>query len=58
MLGRFVAELVLAEEGPIRAERTTREAGHHTLWGDPDELLRCVSRVEPARATAKQENSA
>ena len=56
MLGTYVAELRLDEDGPIRFERTTREPGHHTLWGDPAELRRCVVSIRPVAPEARQEN--
>ena len=46
-IGRYVAELHIPEDGAIRFERTTREPGHHTLWGEPEVLLRCVMSVRP-----------
>ena len=45
VLGRFVAEIELPADSPIRWERTTTSSGHHTLWGDPATLLACVTRV-------------
>ena len=46
-LGRFIAEVLIPENSPIRVERTTRSPGHHTLWSEPDAVLRCVVRVLP-----------
>lgn len=43
--GRYIAEIVVSEGGPIKWRRTGRQPGHHTRWGDPDELLARVSRV-------------
>lgn len=43
--GRFLALLLIEEDGPITFERTGRDRGHHTLWGDPQEMLRRVERV-------------
>jgi hypothetical protein len=48
VLGRYVAVLEIPENGPIRWERTTASQGHHTLWGDPATLLRCVVAVVPS----------
>jgi hypothetical protein len=45
MLGRYVAELRVPPGSPIRIEQTTGEASHHTLWGDPSDLLGCVVDV-------------
>ena len=44
-LGTHVAELAIAEGDPITVRRTGSSRGHHTLWGDPAELLARVSRV-------------
>jgi len=46
----FIAEVAVAEGGPIAFERTGTQRGHHTLWGDPDALLAAVVRVIPADA--------
>jgi hypothetical protein len=46
-LGRFIAELSVADDGPIVWKRTGDKPGHHTLWGDPDDLLDCVVRTFP-----------
>jgi hypothetical protein len=47
-LGNYVAEVAVSEEAAIRAERTfLHQPGHHTLWGDPDEMLNSVIRVLP-----------
>jgi hypothetical protein len=47
MLGRYIAELRLPEDRPLRLERTLKSSGHHTLWAEPSELLALVVRVEP-----------
>lgn len=47
-LGQYVAALELPTGGPIRRERTLPSSrGHHTMWGDPAELLACVVAVVP-----------
>jgi hypothetical protein len=46
-LGAWIARLELPEGAPVQAARTTRIPGHHTLWGDPAVLLRCVVAVVP-----------
>lgn len=46
-LGRDVAVLAVAEGGSIAFRRTGRGRGHHTRWGDPQELLGCVVDVLP-----------
>lgn len=45
--GSFIARVELAEGGSIKWQRTGPKAGHHTLWGDPDELLANVVEVVP-----------
>lgn len=47
LIGQFIAELQIANEAPVRVERTTTSAGHHTIWGDAAYLLGCVVRVLP-----------
>src|SRR5262245_56113836 len=39
MLGASIAALDIPWRDRIRIERTLREPGHHTVWGDPDELV-------------------
>ena len=48
MIGAYVAELRLPDDVTIRVERTTREAGHHTVWGPAERILACVVEVVPA----------
>ena len=48
VLGSYIAALAIAEDGPVRYERTTRSPGHYTLWGPPAALLASVVRVVPA----------
>lgn len=43
----FIAVIVLPDGCNIRYERTGKTRGHHTVWGDPEELLGYVSHVEP-----------
>jgi hypothetical protein len=46
--GAFIAELRIPDRtvAPMHWERTIPgNEGHHTLWGNPDELLLCVTRV-------------
>lgn len=40
-----VAEVTIARDGPITYEEWGRNAGHHTLWGDPDRLLAAVTGI-------------
>jgi hypothetical protein len=47
-LGRFIAEVHIPVDAPIRIERTGRSHGHYTAWGDPEILLGYVTEVRPA----------
>ena len=42
LLGSYIARLDVPDDAPVRAERTLRTRGHHTLWADPQALLRYV----------------
>lgn len=53
-LGSWVAELAIPAHATISFERTTRERGHFTLWGEPGELLRCVTRVYAVALTVNE----
>ena len=44
-LGNHIAALRIEDDAPIRYERTTRSGGHHTLWGEPTDLLARVVSV-------------
>jgi len=44
--GRYIAEVVIDDES-LTVERTGRQPGHHTIWGDPAALLRSTARVLP-----------
>lgn len=44
-LGRFVAEVRIAEAGPVRYEKTTKDRHYYTLWGDAEEIRQRVTRV-------------
>lgn len=46
MIGRYLAEIRVADTDPIRAEKTLGP-GHFTLWGDAAVLLGRVVRVIP-----------
>ena len=55
-MGRWIARLDIPDDVPIRAERTLPNSrGHHTLWGEPAHLLRCVSSVRPVGARERRE---
>ncbi len=46
MLGTHMAALVIPEDAAIRIERTfANQPGHHTLWGNPDEILGYVGHI-------------
>jgi hypothetical protein len=47
-LGGFIARLDVPDDAPLRVERTLRSRGHHTVWGEPIDVLRCVTAVTPA----------
>lgn len=47
--GAFIAEVAIPADGRITCERTGKSAGHYTLWGDPDEMVRHVTSVVPVR---------
>ena len=47
-LGRgYVARLVIPYESGARIERTTKSAGHYTLWADPASIISWVVDVVP-----------
>jgi len=41
-LGRYIATLSVDDDGPIAVERTGRDPGHYTLWGDPSDVEACL----------------
>ena len=47
-LGGFIAAVSIPFGEDFVAERTTSSTGHHTVWGEPADLLACVVAVEPA----------
>ena len=47
MLGGFIAVLRVPIDGSVRVERTLGGDGHHTVWGESDELLALVVAVVP-----------
>jgi hypothetical protein len=50
-LGRYIAELRVPHDGPIRFERwPDSDEGHFTLWGAPDDFLPLVVNVVPVEA--------
>lgn len=45
--GTFIAEVAIPADGRITYERTGKNAGHYTVWGDADEIAHCVISVVP-----------
>jgi hypothetical protein len=45
--GDHIAEVTIPAYGAITYERWGRNAGHHTIWGDPDDLLVRVTAIQP-----------
>jgi hypothetical protein len=56
-LGAYIAVLNIPIDSGIRVERTLREPGHHTVWGDPGELLQCVVAVMPMPASGRSDEN-
>ena len=48
VLGSFIATLRVPTDGSIRFARTLGGDGHHTIWGEPADLMALVVSVEPA----------
>lgn len=46
-MGRFIAILDIAEGGAIVFEQTTEVSTHHTLWGEPRDILERMISVVP-----------
>jgi hypothetical protein len=44
-LGGFLARLEITEGDSIQVRQTGNNPAHHTIWGDPDELLSCIVAV-------------
>jgi hypothetical protein len=44
-IGRFIAEVRIAEGGPVTLEQTTDDPHHYDLWGEPGDILTAVVRV-------------
>jgi hypothetical protein len=55
-LGSYIAALRLPEDGPIQYRRTTASRGHHTLWGEPQEIRAHVVAVLPVFASDQEGN--
>jgi hypothetical protein len=47
-LGRgFIAQVTIPADADVRIERTTKTAGHYTLWAEPNDILRWIDHIEP-----------
>lgn len=47
-LGRgYIAQVVIPFDAGAKVERTTKSAGHYTLWADPASILSWVVKVMP-----------
>jgi hypothetical protein len=53
--GGYIAELAIPDDAPVTVEHTGRQPGHHTLWGEPNVLLRCVLTVVPVSTERPRE---
>jgi hypothetical protein len=47
LLGNFIATLEIPSNISVQSEQTTSSTGHHTIWGDPDFIASCVTKVVP-----------
>jgi hypothetical protein len=45
---KFIVEVTIRPDSLITDERWGRNEGHHTIWGDADECLACVTGLFPA----------
>lgn len=47
-LGRgYIVRLLIPYGATARIERTTKSAGHYTLWADPDSIMSWVAEIVP-----------
>lgn len=44
--GSFIAEIVIPDESEIQYERSGPREGHHTRWGDGEEMRGCVRSIQ------------
>jgi hypothetical protein len=44
-MGEHIAILEIDDAGPLMVARTGQGRGHHTVWGDSEEIFRCVVAV-------------
>ena len=55
-LGSYIATIEIEDGGPIRYARTgPRSPGHHTLWGEPAQILQRVRATVTVRETDDSE---
>jgi hypothetical protein len=45
-LGNMIAKLEIPDHAPVQIEKTLGR-GHHTIWADPDVMLRYVVSILP-----------
>lgn len=46
-LGAYIARLDFTADSGIQFRQTGSDPAHHTVWGEPAELLACVIAVQP-----------
>ena len=49
----FIAQIDIPADAAVRIERTTKSAGHYTLWADAESTLSWVTGVEPVTLPEK-----
>lgn len=45
--GAYIARIEIEDDSTIVWRRTGPKQGHHTIWGNPDDVLACVIDVIP-----------
>lgn len=56
-IGEYIAAMFVPDDSRIQIERTTRESGHHPIWGPPDVMLACVVGVVRADERIERKES-
>lgn len=56
LLGQFIAEIAIPDDGRITYERTTTSDGHYTVWGEPNDLLKRVTSVQAIGEAAYEDD--
>jgi hypothetical protein len=46
-IGHYIAMLRVTQSSAVQWERTTQQDCHHTLWAEPEQIMRCVVAVVP-----------